>query len=438
MQGKTIMVDAPPGTAAAEFEALVAARTRLPLGVFALYRGGRPLRALAGRGTIELKTRGRGGGDQMTSPTTDPQDAFISMVAVTINGAPMRLRVDRWTPSGGSAQWGLLLETMSRHISREDVQKMLAAFCGGRPLSVLSTRFREASFGAARRVKREIESGLRGEPRPCFNPNEDNINYSDNDQASRNDRWLLVWQHMARQARASGGEIVQLVDESEGLSAMQTAEADFAADIGVSVARELIAVPPPGAAASAGEPGTSQAPLPLSTMLPPPASTVRTAHIERESMLTLAVGALVPDAPVLLGSAILFDAPTRLATTCAHVVLDCAGVAGALDPQAEGVAIGVGSADRDVVWRWRARVVSISYPPTLQPAWRARSEHWTVPVARGDASLDLAVLHITSLLDGQPLASALTDEAGRQIPALPLGDSDQLRAPSRLLIYGYG
>ena len=63
MQGKTIMVDAPPGTAAAEFEALVAARTRLPLGVFALYRGGRPLRALAGRGTVELKTRGRGGGD---------------------------------------------------------------------------------------------------------------------------------------------------------------------------------------------------------------------------------------------------------------------------------------------------------------------------------------------------------------------------------------
>ena len=63
MQGKTIMVDAPPGAAAAEFEALVAARTRLPLGVFALYRGGRPLRALAGRGTVELKTRGRGGGD---------------------------------------------------------------------------------------------------------------------------------------------------------------------------------------------------------------------------------------------------------------------------------------------------------------------------------------------------------------------------------------
>ena len=46
---------------------------------------------------------------------------------------------------------------------------------------------------AARRVKREIESGVRGAPRPCFSPNESNINYQDNDQKTRDDRWLRVW-----------------------------------------------------------------------------------------------------------------------------------------------------------------------------------------------------------------------------------------------------
>ena len=205
----------------------------------------------------------------------DPGDtAPISMVAITINGAPVRLRVDRWTPSGGSAQWGLLLETMGTKLSRDDVQRVLAAFCGGRPLTVLSTRYQEPSFGAARLIKGEIESGARGQPRPCFNPNEDNINYQENDQAARNDRWLLVWQHMARQAAASGGEIVQLVDQSKGLSDMQTAEAEIAADIGVGVARELIAAPPPGAAASAGSPAppppNAAASAGASAPLPPP------------------------------------------------------------------------------------------------------------------------------------------------------------------------
>ena len=62
-QGRTVMVDVPPGTAVAQFEVLVADRTGLPLGMFGLYRGGHPLRALEGCFTIELKTRGRGGGD---------------------------------------------------------------------------------------------------------------------------------------------------------------------------------------------------------------------------------------------------------------------------------------------------------------------------------------------------------------------------------------
>ena len=62
-QGQTVMVDVPPGTAVAQFEVLIAGRTGLPLGTFGLYRGGHPLRALEGCFTIELKTRGRGGGD---------------------------------------------------------------------------------------------------------------------------------------------------------------------------------------------------------------------------------------------------------------------------------------------------------------------------------------------------------------------------------------
>ena len=79
VQGKTIMVDALPGSTAAEFGVLVAARTRLPLGAFALYRGGRPLRALADRGTVELKTRGRGGGccASKASESQDGDDVSI-------------------------------------------------------------------------------------------------------------------------------------------------------------------------------------------------------------------------------------------------------------------------------------------------------------------------------------------------------------------------
>ena len=62
VHGKTVMVDTPPRTTAAQFGLLVADRTGLPLGAFGLYRESRPLRSLEGPCTIELKTRGRGGG----------------------------------------------------------------------------------------------------------------------------------------------------------------------------------------------------------------------------------------------------------------------------------------------------------------------------------------------------------------------------------------
>ena len=65
----------------------------------------------------------------------------------------------------------------------------------------------------ARRVKGEVESGARGAAGPCFNPNEDNVNYQENDQQLRNERWLRVWQHMARQAKTSRGKVIQLLDQ---------------------------------------------------------------------------------------------------------------------------------------------------------------------------------------------------------------------------------
>ena len=80
-QGKTMMVDVPEGTAMAQFEVLVAKRTGLPLGSFGLYHEGRPLRSLS-RGTIELKTRGRGGGDY----GSDAGEASAEQVAPSILG----------------------------------------------------------------------------------------------------------------------------------------------------------------------------------------------------------------------------------------------------------------------------------------------------------------------------------------------------------------
>ena len=150
--------------------------------------------------------------------------APILIVPLTINGAQVRLRVDQWTPSSGSSQWGLLLETMGTNLSDNDTQRVLAAFCGGKPLVVLSTRFKEPSVSAARRVKGEVESGARGAQGPCFNPDEDNIDFQNDDRTTRDDRWLLVWLHMAKHAKASGGEIIQIVDETKGLSNMKNFE----------------------------------------------------------------------------------------------------------------------------------------------------------------------------------------------------------------------
>ena len=70
---------------------------------------------------------------------------------------------------------------------------------------------------------------------------------------------------------------------------------------------------------------------------------------------TLAVGARRASGdPILMGSAILWDIDTGLSTTDAHVILDCGTSNSTLDPQTHGVALGVGSADADIVWLWTA------------------------------------------------------------------------------------
>ena len=104
------------------------------------------------------------------------------------------------------------------------------------PLRVLTTRFQEPSFSAARAAKAAAEVGEYGPPGPCFNPNEDNVNSqlevangaanSAEDQKSRDDRWLNVWVKMARAAVMSGGVAIQVIDEGQGLSQMQQAEAE--------------------------------------------------------------------------------------------------------------------------------------------------------------------------------------------------------------------
>lgn len=104
--------------------------------------------------------------------------------------------------------------------------------------------------------------------------------------------------------------------------------------------------------------------------------------------------------PVLKGSAILWDNLTGLSTTDAHVILQCSTAAGALDPEMQGVALGVGSADADIVWLWTARIVTISYPPSPRPSWLAKIASWSFTIAPGSPTLDLAVLQVQGPLNG--------------------------------------
>ena len=142
-----------------------------------------------------------------------------------------------------------------------------------------------------------------------------------------------------------------------------------------------------------------------------------------------------------MGSAILWDVDTGLSTTDAHVILDCGTSNGMLDPETHGVALGVGSADADIVWLWTARIVNISYPPSNKPSWPAKKASWSFEIAPG--SLDLAVLQVQGHLNGSPFADVQylnQSFANRGLKAVPLGDSDSELAQvgSAVRVYGFG
>ena len=155
---------------------------------------------------------------------------------------------------------------------------------------------------------------------------------------------------------------------------------------------------------------------------------------------TLVVGALHASGnPVMMGSANLWDNPTGLSTTDAHVILQCSMAAGALDPETYGVALGVGSADADIEWLWTARIVSISYPSSNKPSWPAKIASWSFTIAPGAyPNLDLAVLQVLGPLRwgvSKPLSDAFADH---RLQALPLGDSDLASVGLAVRLYGFG
>ena len=147
-----------------------------------------------------------------------------------------------WAPGAGKESWGLLLQTIPKAATDQDWLDILDAFRGDRPLYLLMTKFGEPSRSGAKATKAEVEAGDFGPIGPCFNPNEDNVNFQpgDDDQADRDNRWLNVWTHMADAAAKSGGKAVQVYDEAQGLSQMQRAEATIAGYLGLRVERRRL------------------------------------------------------------------------------------------------------------------------------------------------------------------------------------------------------
>jgi hypothetical protein len=94
-------------------------------------------------------------------------------------------------------------------------------------LHVLSTRYAGESYAFAAETKRllELEPGVR-----CFNPNVDNAVIAAQDKSAADAAWLEKWREMLVRAKVTGGRVLQLLSEPEGLSPMQRAEADMAAD----------------------------------------------------------------------------------------------------------------------------------------------------------------------------------------------------------------
>ena len=141
----------------------------------------------------------------------------------------------------GNARWGELWQSLGA-AEFQDALAKLGTFTGGRPLSVVSTRFKpeEAAKAWAEAVTRSVEKETGA---PCFNPNEHNVNLAQikgQDQADRDGRWLLIFMYCVWAAALSGGSLIQLLIPGLGLSPMQIAEAQLAAQCGLPIVRRVL------------------------------------------------------------------------------------------------------------------------------------------------------------------------------------------------------
>ena len=107
-------------------------------------------------------------------------------------------------------------------------QRARRSFDDATLIHVLGTRFAGASHAAAANVKVGVEA--LGEHIACFNPNVDNNTLAGGLDAEANAIWLRRWREMLGRAAATGGRVVQVLSAAEGLSHMQHAEAEMAAE----------------------------------------------------------------------------------------------------------------------------------------------------------------------------------------------------------------
>ena len=149
--------------------------------------------------------------------------------------------------------------------ARQNGEELRRKFDDAQLVHVISTRYRKECGQAdaidprrvAEELKRELEGGdlpsgpidprlLEGAGLPAreypltgvrvFNPNSDNAFLTGGDPEEANAIWLRNWRDFLEMARKKGGRCIQII-VPPGLSHMQHAEADMAADKGVPVVR---------------------------------------------------------------------------------------------------------------------------------------------------------------------------------------------------------
>eukprot|EP01047_Picozoa_sp_COSAG01_P031612 COSAG01_NODE_2250_length_8075_cov_16.059303_1_plen_722_part_00 len=171
---------------------------------------------------------------------------------VTLPQRQDKVYVNRpWQPPRGddglvlvdnTESWGLAWQVLGP-AEPQDALAFLGCFMRevcGKPLSLVSTKYLSPAKQWAEMVKREEEARHGA---PCFNPNEDNVNFAQlqgEDQASRDGRWLLVFKWFAKVAAFTGGRMIQLKIPGFGLSPMQLAEEQIAAECGLFVEKRVL------------------------------------------------------------------------------------------------------------------------------------------------------------------------------------------------------